>query len=161
MVCVREDLYCELRKFTTSQFRSKLYLVPMSECYPVAPTVLALSPQGPIRCLLKPAPFDSYQDDADPVSLPPRQSTVPSPSPVVTQTPAYEQPTVPQPVHDVDPVQELAPVPAAIVPPPCTPASSLDCSVLSRAPPESAAVVPPRRSGRHRSAPFWQIRTGT
>ena len=57
VVCVREDLYCELRKFTTSQFRSKLYLVPMSECYPVAPTVLALSPQGPIRGLLKPSPI--------------------------------------------------------------------------------------------------------
>ena len=127
----------------------------MFECYPVAPTVLALTPQGPIRGLLKPSPFDS-DDDADPVSLPPRQSAVPAPSPMVTQTPAYEQPTVPQPVHDVDPVQELPPVPAAIVPPPCTPASSLDCSVLSRAPPESAAVVPPRRSGRHRSAPFWQ-----
>ena len=68
----------------------------MSECYPVAPTVLALSPQGPIGGLLKPSPFDSDQDDADPVSLPPRQSTVPAPSPVVTQTPAYEQPTVPQ-----------------------------------------------------------------
>ena len=26
----------ELRKFTTSQFRSKLYVVPMSECYTVA-----------------------------------------------------------------------------------------------------------------------------
>ena len=155
VVCVREDLYCELRKFTTSQFRSKLYEVPMSECYPVAPTVLALSPQGPIRGLLKPFPFDS-DDDADPVSLPPRQSTVPAPSPVVTQTPAYEQPTDPQLMHDVDPVQELPPVPAAIVPPPCTPSSSLECSVLSRAPPESAAVVPPRRSGRHQSAPFWQ-----
>ena len=46
MVIIREDLSCELRKFTTSQFCSKLYLVPMSECYPVAPTVLAQSPQG-------------------------------------------------------------------------------------------------------------------
>ena len=145
VVCIREDLYCELRKFTTSQFRSKLYLVPMSECYPVAPTVLALSPQGPIRGLLKPSPCDS-DDNAGPVSLPLRRSTVPAPSPVVTQTPAYEQP--------MD--QELPPVPAAIVPPPCTPSSSLDCSVLSRAPLESAAVAPPRRSGRHRSAPFWQ-----
>ena len=61
MVCVHEDLYRDLRKFTTSQFRSKLYLVPMSECYPVAPTVLALSPQGPIHGLLKPSPFDSDQ----------------------------------------------------------------------------------------------------
>ena len=51
VVNISEDLSCELRKFTTSQFRSKLYLVPMSECYPVARTVLAQSPQGPIRGL--------------------------------------------------------------------------------------------------------------
>ena len=144
-----------LRKFTTFQFRSKLYLVPMSECYLVAPTVLAQFPQGPIRGLHKPSPFDS-DDDADPAILPQRHSTVPAPSLVVTQPPAYEQPMVPQPVHDVVPVQELPPVPAAIVPPPCTPASSPDCSVLAGAPPESAVVVPPRRSGHQRSAPFWQ-----
>lgn len=155
MVSIREDLSCELRKFTTSQFRSKLYVVPMSECYPVAPTVLAQSPQGPIRSLHNPSPFDS-DDDADPVILPPRHSTAPAPSLVVTQPPAYEQRTVLQPAHDVVPVQELPPVPAAIVPPPCTPPSSPDCSVLSGAPPESAAVVPPRRSGRQRRAPFWQ-----
>ena len=151
MVNIREDLSCELRKFTTSQFHSKLYVVPMSECYTVAPTVLAQSPQGPIRGLHKASPFDS-DDDADPVILPPRHSTVPAPSLVATQPPAYGQPTVPQPAHDVVPVQELPPVPAAIVPPPCTLASSSDCSVLSGSPPESAAVVPPRRSG----APFWQ-----
>ena len=147
MVGIREDLSCELRKFTSSQFRSKVYLVPMSECYPVAPTVLAQSPQGPIRGLHKPSPFDS-DDDADPVILPPRHSTVPAPSLVVNQPPAYELLTVLQPAHDVLPVLELPPVPAAIVPPPCTPVSSPDCSVLSSAPPESAAVVPPRRSGR-------------
>ena len=71
-------------------------------------------------------PFES-DDDADPVILPPRHSspcTLPGGS---TQPPAYEQPTVPQPVNDVVTVQELPPVPAAIVPPPCTLASSLDC----------------------------------
>ena len=36
----------------------------MSECYPVASTVLAQSPQGPIRCLCKPSPLDS-DDGAD------------------------------------------------------------------------------------------------
>jgi len=155
VVSIRQDLSCELQKFTTSQFRSKLYLVPMSECYPVAPTVLAHSPQGPIRGLHKPSPFDS-DDDADPVILPPRHSTVSAPSLVVTQPPAYQQLTVLQPVQDIVPVQKLPPVPAAIVPPPCTPASSPDCLVLSGAPPESAAVVPPWRSGRQRSAPFRQ-----
>ena len=127
----------------------------MSECYPVAPTVLAQSLRGPIRDLHKPSSFDS-DDYADPVILPPRYSTVPSPSLVATQPPTYDQPTVPQPVHDIVPVQELPPVPAAIVPPPCTPFSSPDCLVLSGTPPESATVVPPRRSGRQRSAPFWQ-----
>ena len=155
VVGVREDLSCALRKFSTSQFRSKLYVVPMSECYPVPLTVLAQSPQGPIRGLHKPSPFDS-DDDADPVILPPRHSTVPAPSLVVTQPPVYEQPTVPQLAHDGVPVQELPPVPAAIVPPPSTPVSPPDCSVLSGAPSDSAAVVPPRRSGRQRRAPFWQ-----
>ena len=155
MVNIREDLSFELRKFTTSQFRSKLYVEPMSECYTVAPTVLAQFPQGPIRGLHKSSPFDS-DDNADLVTLPQRHSTVPAPFLVATQPPAYGQHTVSQPAHDVVPVQELLPVPAAIVPPPCTPAFSPDCSVLSGSPPESAAVVPPRRSGRQRRAPFWQ-----
>lgn len=95
----------------------------------------AQSPQGPIRGLHKPSPFDS-DDDADPVILPPRHSTVPAPSLVVTQPSIYEQPTVPQLAHDIAPVQELPPLPAAIVPPPSTPVSSPDRSVLSGAPPD-------------------------
>ena len=89
----------------------------------------AQSPQGPIRGLHKPSPFDSA-DDADPVILPPRHCTRPAPSLVATQAPAYGQPTVPQHAHDVVSVQELPPVPAAIVSPPCTLASSPYCSVL-------------------------------
>ena len=102
VVGIREDLSCELWKFTSSQFHSKVYLVPMSECYPVTPTVLAQSLQGPIRGLHKPSSFDS-DDDAAPVILPPRPSTVPAPSPVVHQPPACEPPTVLQPVHDALP----------------------------------------------------------
>ena len=145
VVNIREDLFCELWKFTTSQFRSKLYVLPMSECYTVALTVLTQSPQGPIHGLPKASPFDS-DDDTSPLILPRRHSTVPAPSLVATQPPAYRQPMVLQPAHDVVPVQELPPVPAAIVPPPCTPASSPDCSVLSGSLPKLAAVVPPRRS---------------
>ena len=74
VVSIREDLSCELRKFTTSQFRSKVYSVPMSACYPVALTVLAQSLQGSIRGLHKPSLFDS-DDDADPVTLPPRHGS--------------------------------------------------------------------------------------
>ena len=75
VVSISADLSCKFRKFTTSQFRSKVYSLPMSNCYPVTPTVLAQSPQGPIRGLYKPSPLD-YDDDADPVGFPPRQSTV-------------------------------------------------------------------------------------
>ncbi|PFX17939.1 hypothetical protein AWC38_SpisGene17717 [Stylophora pistillata] len=159
-VNIREDLSCELLKFTTSQFCGKLYLVPMSECYPVAPTILAKSPYGPICGLHKTIPYDS-DDDSDPVVLPPRHSTVHTPSLVVPQPPAYEQPTVQQPVYDIVPVQvtvsaqELPPVPAAHVPSTCSPAPSPDFSAPSDTPPESAAVAP-RRSCRQRSAPFWQ-----
>ena len=113
----------------------------------MATTVLAQSSQGPIHCLSKPSPLYS-DDDADPVILPPRHSTAPAPSQVVIWPPAYEKPAVPHPVHDVIPVQERPPVLAAIVPPPCTPASSPDRSILSGAPPESAAIIPLRRSGR-------------
>ena len=154
VVNVSEDLSCELRKFTASQFRSKVYSVPMSECYPVTPTVLAQSPQGPIRGLYKPSSLDS-DDDNDPVTLPIKHSTVPAPSQVVTRSPAYANPTVPRPVYDVIPVQELPQVPAAIVPAPCIPASSPDSPVPSAAPPEPVVVDPPRRSGRQRRAPFW------
>ena len=151
VVSIREDLSCELRKFTFSHFRSKVYLVPMSECYPVAPTVLAQSPQGPIRGIHKPSAFDS-DDVADPVIPPPRPSTFPASPPVVNQPPVCAPPMVLPPVHDAIPVQDLPPVPAAIVPP----ASSPDRSVHAVAPPESAAVVPLRRTGQQRSAPFWQ-----
>ena len=144
MVNVSEDLSCELRKFTASQFRSKVYSVPMSECYPVSP----------ILGLYKPSSLDS-DDDNDPVTLPTKHSTIPAPSQVVTHSPAYANPTVPRPVHDVIPVQELPQVPAAIVPAPCIPASSPDSPVPSVAPPEPVVVVPPRRSGRQRRAPFW------
>ena len=155
MVNIHEDLSCEFRKFNTSRVRSKLYLVPMSKCYPVAPTVFAQSPQGSISGLRKPSFFDS-DDDADPIIPPPRHSTAPAPSLVIPQPPTYVQPTVRQPVNDFVLVQEPPPVPTSIVPPTCTPASSPDCSVLSGAPPEPAAVIPPRRSGRQRSAPFWE-----
>ena len=47
------------------------------------PTVLAQSPQGPISGVHKASPFDS-DDDADPVILPPRHSTVPAPPLVAT-----------------------------------------------------------------------------
>ena len=160
VVSIRKDLSCELKKFTTSQFCSKLYLVLMSECYPVALTVLAQTPQGPIRGLHNPSPFDS-DDDADPVTLSPRHSTVPAPSLVVTQPPASDQPTVLQPVNNIVPVQELPPVPAAIVPPPYTPASSPDCSVLSGAHLSLLLSFLPGGLVANEALHFDKIRTGT
>ena len=92
--------------------------------------------QGPVRGLDKSSPFDS-DDDTYLVILPLRHSNVPAPSRVVTQPPTNVQPTVPQPVYDVVPVQELLPLTAAIVPPLCTPAPPPDCLVPLGAPPES------------------------
>ena len=122
-----------------------IYSVPMSECYNVASMVLAQSPQGPICCLYKPSSLPSY-DDADPVILPPRHSTGPTPSHVVTS-----QPTKKPRFHHLCMMFCLS----RNFLPPCTPATSPGCSVPSGAPAGSAAVVPPRRPGRQRLAPFW------
>ena len=125
-----------------------------SECYPIVPTVLAQSPQGPIRGLNKPSPLDSDEDN-DPVMPPTKHSAVPTPQ-VATGPPVYNQPTITEPVHDVIPVQELPPVPAAIVPAPYTPASPpVPSAAPPPPPPKSAVVIPPRRSGHQHRAPFW------
>ncbi|XP_078371501.1 uncharacterized protein LOC144655167 [Oculina patagonica] len=159
MVSVSRDLSCELRRFTTSQFRSKVYTVPVSECYPVAPTVFAQAPPGPIRGLDKPSPSDSDEDNV-PVLPPTTHSTVPTPSQVVTAPPAYDKPTIPEPVHDVIPVQELPPVPTAIVPAPCIPDSSPVPSAALPQPPEPAVVTSPRRYSRHAVRHFGTTLTG-
>ena len=47
MICSIADKHCYLRKFTKSQFRSKSYKVPLSECYPIQGTTLSQTPQAP------------------------------------------------------------------------------------------------------------------
>ena len=54
--------WCQLRKFTSSQFRSKIYDVKVCDCYLVTPTTLAQLPQGPIRGLEPSEPFEDDQD---------------------------------------------------------------------------------------------------
>ena len=51
LVVDRNDIECRLRKFTSSQFRSKIYHVPLAECYPVVPTLIEPH-DGPIRGLM-------------------------------------------------------------------------------------------------------------
>ncbi len=51
MVTAKSDLSCQVRKFTKNQFRSKVYDVPLSNCYKVPPSTLAQSTPGPIRGL--------------------------------------------------------------------------------------------------------------
>ena len=48
---------CKVRKFTMSQYRSKVYDVPITSCYPVSPTALTHPPNTPIR--------DLYDSDTD------------------------------------------------------------------------------------------------
>lgn len=62
MVIGLDNDRCQLRKFTTSQFRSKIYDVHPTDCYPVAPTMFQPSAQGPIRGLESPNTSDSDSD---------------------------------------------------------------------------------------------------
>ena len=43
------DGWCKIRKFTRSQLRAKVYDVKVSDCYPVAPTILLGPNPTPVR----------------------------------------------------------------------------------------------------------------
>ena len=51
MVISVTDQTCQVRKFTQSQFRSRLYDVPLQQCYKVTPTTLYQNDPCPIRGL--------------------------------------------------------------------------------------------------------------
>jgi len=44
----RDDGWCQLRKFTSSQLRSKTYDVRVCDCYLVAPTIVGQAQYGPV-----------------------------------------------------------------------------------------------------------------
>ena len=69
VVSINDDLSCQLRKFTSSQYRSKAYTVPLHDCYLVSPTHFAQTPPGPIRGLDEANPSHSDDDLAFPPSV--------------------------------------------------------------------------------------------
>ena len=100
---------CQLRKFTSSQFRSKVYTVPISQCFPVSPTMLAQDPQGPIRGLNEPPDSDS-DDDLDPLD-PTSETTLPTPPPIPDAiAPRQPDPEAPLPTAPEQPRRSTRPV---------------------------------------------------
>ncbi|CAH3041846.1 unnamed protein product [Porites lobata] len=145
VIGIDKDLFCQLRKFTSSQFRSKVYTIPMCDCYPVTPTVLAQTPQGPIRGQTESTASDS---DDDPVPVVPslRPPTVLASPPVDTYTvPVHHSVS---PAHSQLPAQEHPPIPEVIMPSRSPPQAPLDPSFTDDAQPTPAAVIPTRKSDR-------------
>ena len=153
VIAINENLTCQLQTFTTSQFRSKVYTVPTSECYRVCPTVLVESPLGPIRGHHEPSQDDS-DDEPDPSDPASRPSTAPTSPHVDFQSPvcAPRADPVYHPVPVPPPVGDPPPVPADIVPLPHNPVP--DCFQPPSPPLLPAVVEPPRRSGHQCKAPF-------
>ncbi|CAH3032666.1 unnamed protein product [Porites lobata] len=152
VIGIDQDLFCQLRKFTSSQFRSKVYTIPMCDCYPVTPTVLAQTPPGPIRGQTESTASDS---DDDPVPVVPSLRP-----PTVLASPPVDTSTVPvhhsvSPAHSQLPAQEHPPIPEVIMPSRSPPQAPLDPSFTDDAQPTPAAVIPTRKSDRSRKAPFW------
>ena len=65
--------------------RSKVYTLPFSGCFPVCPTILVQSPQGPIRGHREP-PHDNSDDEPDSSVPTLRPSTVPTSLPSTAPT---------------------------------------------------------------------------
>ena len=95
---------CQIRKFTKTQFRSKVYDVKIGDCYPVISNALAQSPPGPIRGLdLHDIPESDSDSDTDSNhGLPPdyQPSVLLPASPVMELQPALPPDIVMPPVRD-------------------------------------------------------------
>ena len=127
---------CHLRKFTSSQFRSKVYVVPITDCYPIQSTTSAplYPPQRPTHGHRE--VIDSDSDESFAVDAPPDQSD-----------------------STISPDISLSPVPSTQLPPPVPDAISttpvLPCTpAMTSCKPSSPSDVA-RRSSRARKAPFW------
>ncbi len=145
MVCQVSDDECSVRKFTKSQFRSRLYTVPVKQCYPVKRTFLNQVPSGPIRGL-----DDGNTDDGSPFIPPTSVSSYTVPDldiapyvppalddyhtePVVDEVPPSVAPGPPVQPQQPDPPPQPDP-PEAIVTVPIPSPSALRPSRITRAP---------------------------
>ena len=107
--------WCQLRKFTKSQFRSKVYDVKLSNCYLVSPTILAQSPTGPIRGLEPPDTTEEPEDEDIACDLTPHSLGLTDDKLPLPDTPSQ-----------YDTIPALPTAPDAIVRPPDQPSAELD-----------------------------------
>ena len=150
------DSSCQLRKFTSStQFRSKVYTVPMCDCYPVTPTVLSLSPQGPILSQPSNIPSDS-DDEPDPVVHSLKPSTARC-SPVGSHT-AVSSPCPVSTAHSELSAEKPPPIPEGIATPLSPTKVPLEPPVPNDAPQSPDNSISTRKSNRTRRFPFWHNR---
>ena len=77
IVDVEPNMLCRLRKFTSSQFRSKIYDVPMSDCYLVPSSVLGFDSTHTTRGNDKPQQSESDSDWDDELSQSERLTSLP------------------------------------------------------------------------------------
>ena len=122
MICSIADKHCYLSKFTKSQFHSKSYKVPLSECYPIQGTTLSQTPPGPIRGIdqseNEESESDSEQFDytANEPDLSSRTSALipPAPRSCVDSTDSVHPP-----LELITPAELPSAVPSCETPPPC------------------------------------------
>ena len=92
---------CKVRKFTSSQFRSRTYELKVGDCYPIYSTVLGRSWQGPVRGLdpdtVSESDFtDGSESDHEPVQSHGPEPVDPEPPDHTHPSPALDtQPTIP------------------------------------------------------------------
>lgn len=159
---------CQLRKFTKSQFRSKAYTVKLTDCFPVASTVLSRWPHGPLRGMDDIADSDvELLDHSTPhvpvtkpnasTSLPSNVSPPPPPADIVS-LPSPIQPVVsPDTPSGVQPSPPSTPLPSPAsttsTPPTSDPIpGGPDITVAT----PTSGLASPRRSTRQRKPPAWQ-----
>ena len=131
---------CHLRKFTSSQFRSKVYVVPMAECYPLKPLAPPPLSQGPVRGQEHLLESDSDNESVTDTTAPQPDGDVIPPKVNVLPSPRSSLPA-PPPVPDA--INE-----SPVLPSSCTPVAATPLTL-------PYSPDPPRRSSRERKAPFW------
>ena len=175
LICESDDQHFILRKFSQSQFRSKIYRVKREQCYPIIPTVLGdrISPvrgledsihpdtSGPGAIVPHPTLSAQLPDLNTQLNLPNQELPILEPEPPpcsvspdkdITPTPVDTPIMPPLPIDITHPPGPVSPdsssqVPSPEVQPPPPPQDDTQLSV---------DITAPRRSSRTRKPPKWQ-----
>ena len=156
------DIMCQLRKFTTSQFRSKTYDVRLSDCFPVVSTTLLQEHDpGPIRGLQDVDDCEGVTR-SEPCTLPPTADMSSSICPGKSLRPALGQhPPIDTGSHDLTQLGQsevCSPTPPVLL---CqTPEVYHNARPDIGIPPDAPLPVgqtTPRKSTRCKRPPAWQV----